>query len=103
MVATRIVRAIGYSVDALARTHILDGDLAGGGHRFGAGKGKTEFPLSWSDTAIIRAIEDVANDPASARSPAKYGREKVTGFQSRLLIVVIVEPATRRVITGHPG
>jgi len=33
--------------DTRARKHILDGDLTGGGHRWGTGKpGKSEFPLS---------------------------------------------------------
>jgi hypothetical protein len=57
-------------VSASARTHILEGDMRGGGHRHGANRGKSEFPHSWSDDDIISAIEDVANDPASTRVQA---------------------------------
>jgi hypothetical protein len=56
-----------FKVSASARTHILMGDIRGGGHRFGANRGKSEFPRFWPDDAIIAAIEDVANDPASTR------------------------------------
>ena len=46
------------------RTHILDGDSKGGGHRHGTGKpGKTEFPASWSDDKIIDTAKDVARQP----------------------------------------
>jgi hypothetical protein len=92
-----------FAVDPGARTHILDGDGTGGGHRFGTGRGKTEFPQGWSDDDIIEAIEDVANDPGSVRSAGRYGREKVIGIRRGMLIVVIVEPATGRVVTGYPS
>ena len=46
------------------RTHILDGDAFGGGHRHGTGKpGKTEFPASWSDEKILDKILDVVQHP----------------------------------------
>jgi hypothetical protein len=45
-------------------THILDGDLTGGGHRHGTGKpGKTEFPASWDDGKVIGTVLDVARRP----------------------------------------
>ena len=92
-----------FSVDAAARSHILDGDRSSGGHRFGAGKGKSsEFPQSWSDDGIIDAIEAVANDPGSARVPARGGRVKVFGIRDGVLIIVIVDPATGEVVTGYP-
>jgi hypothetical protein len=46
------------------RTHILDGDDTGGGHRHGTGEpGKTEFPASWQDEKIITNALDVARKP----------------------------------------
>jgi Bacterial EndoU nuclease len=91
-----------FRVDAAARLHILEGDQRGGGHRSGAGKGKSEFPPNWMDVNIIEAIEDVANDPASPRLPGKGGRVKLWGVRNGVLIVVIVDPATGDVVTGYP-
>jgi len=52
------------------RTHILDGDATGGGHRAGTGNpGKSEFPAGWSDDKIIHEISDVATDPSAVRHP----------------------------------
>jgi EndoU nuclease-like protein len=46
------------------RTHILDGDDTGGGHRHGTGEpGKTEFPAAWRDEKIIANALDVARKP----------------------------------------
>jgi len=48
------------------RTHILDGDDFGGGHRHGTGKpGKTEFPASWPDEVIFDKILDAVQRPDS--------------------------------------
>jgi Bacterial EndoU nuclease len=90
----------GYRVSPGRRIHILTGDLTGGGHKFGAGKGKSEFPQSWSDDAIIDAIEDVANDPTATGSPTGYRRTKVTGTRNSVAIVVIVDHPTGAIITG---
>jgi hypothetical protein len=97
---TRIVAL--YRVDSARRIHILDGDAEGGGHRFGTGKRKSEFPQTWSDDQIIGAIEDVANDPASSHSPSR-GSIKVTGNRNGVVIIVIVDPATADIITGYPA
>lgn len=56
-------------VEPSRRVHILDGDRTGGGHRAGAGRGKSEFPAGWSDDEIIDGINDVVNDPESPRTP----------------------------------
>jgi hypothetical protein len=46
------------------RTHILDGDAYGGGHRHGTGRpGKTEFPADWDDEKIVGNILDAAQRP----------------------------------------
>ncbi|MGY4098711.1 WXG100-like domain-containing protein [Nocardia sp. R16R-3T] len=48
-------------LDDERRTHILDGDATGGGHRHGTGKpGKTEFPADWDDDKIIEVTWAVA-------------------------------------------
>jgi hypothetical protein len=81
----------------------LDGDASGGGHRSGAGAGnKSEFPQSWSDDDIIRTIEEVANDPASAEEPVYGGRVRRSGFRNRVLITVVVDPSTGEIVTGYP-
>ncbi|HBI46075.1 MAG TPA: hypothetical protein DDY78_24950 [Planctomycetales bacterium] len=92
-------------IDAKARKHILDGDASGGGHRSGTGMpGKCEFPAGWSDDKIIKAILDVATDPASAVRPGGGGRQVVEGTRGGVDIRVIVEPVSKggRIVTGFP-
>jgi hypothetical protein len=94
---------VAFYVSPGRRLHILDGDLRGGGHRFGTGKvNTTEFPQSWSDDEIIAAIVDVANDQASLVLKAAKGRLKMIGNRNTVVIAVIVEPATGEIVTGHP-
>jgi len=52
-------------LDPRRRVHILDGDgpNEGGGHRAGTGKGKSEFPASWSDDEIIERVMKTAMRP----------------------------------------
>jgi hypothetical protein len=78
------------------RNHILDR------HRHGAGqKNASEFPPSWSDQDIIVAVEAVANDPASTTELTdSVGRLMVTGNRNSVVIVVIVEVAGGRIVTG---
>jgi hypothetical protein len=55
------------------KTHILDGNAYGGGHRHGTGRpGKTEFPASWDDEKIVDTLLDVARQP-----------DRVPGYQER--------------------
>jgi hypothetical protein len=91
--------------DSRARTHILDGDATGGGHRYGTGiSGKSEFPASWSDGDILHHISDVASDPASIRTPSWGGRTVVQGTRMGVDIKVILDnPANNgRIVTGFP-
>jgi hypothetical protein len=91
-----------FRVSAPARTHILIGDIKGGGHRFGANRGKSEFPRSWSDDAIIAAIEDVANDPASTRMQGRGGRAILIGMRRSVSVTVVLDLADRYIVTGFP-
>ena len=91
------------TVSPARRVHILDGDARGGGHRPGRGiPGKSEFPRGWSDDRIVAAIEDVANDPASARRLEADGRTVVTGRRDGVAIRVVVERDGRSIVTGYP-
>jgi Bacterial EndoU nuclease len=89
-------------VSASARTHILAGDSKGGGHRFGANRGKSEFPVPWSDNDVIVAIEDIANDPASTRMKGRGGRVILIGIRKSVSVTVVVDLADRFIITGFP-
>lgn len=75
------------------RTHILDGDETGGGHRHGTGTpDKTEFPRDWDDDHIIDAILTVARNPD--REPERQNwndRWHVSGQCEGVEIVAIVE------------
>ncbi|HEX2849343.1 MAG TPA: EndoU domain-containing protein [Acidimicrobiales bacterium] len=81
------------------RRHILDGDATGGGHRHGSGNGKSEFPATWSDDKIVRAIEAVS---VSGRSTPSYGgKTKVVGTYEGVSIRVIVKRGA--VVTAFPA
>jgi Bacterial EndoU nuclease len=75
------------------RTHILDGDDTGGGHRYGTGTpDKTEFPAAWNDDRIIDAILTVARNPD--REPERQywnDRWQVRGQHQGVEIVAIVQ------------
>lgn len=89
-------------VSAAARKHILNGDKTGGGHRFGANRGKSEFPQDWADDDIIRAIEEVANDPAASRHQGRRGRIIAIGVRNAVSVTVVINPATGFIVTGFP-
>lgn len=90
------------SVTSGRRPHILDGDVTGGGHRYGTGRpGKGEFPAGWTDEKIIEVIEDVANDPGSSRQAQRNGRVKVSGTRDGVGVDVIVAPGGE-IVTGYP-
>lgn len=95
------------------RTHILDSDATGGGHRAGTGKpGKTEFPASWSDDQIMHQVSDIATDPHAvpdpSNSPRLYDRRgrpirhSYTSVRDGVEIQVVVEPATGEIISSYP-
>jgi hypothetical protein len=86
--------------DPKGRTHILDGDQTGGGHRPGTGNsGKSEFPASWSDDKIMEYISDVATDPTArvTQRGATIIREATReGIDIRVII------RNGRIVSGFP-
>jgi hypothetical protein len=86
------------------RNYILNGDGKGGGGH-GPGRktpGKSEFPRDWSDDKTVKAIEDVASDPTSARGPAYNGRTYVEGIRDGVGVRVIVGRDGKTIVTAFP-
>lgn len=73
------------------RTHILDGDGTGGGHRAGSPNNSSHFPPNWTDDKIIQEILSVARNPETIE-PNLRGRWKAVGVRDGVLIEVIVNP-----------
>lgn len=85
------------------RRHILDGDGEGGGHGPGRSTpGKSEFSSDWSDEKVIDAVEDIANDPASVRTPADRGRTAIEGTRDGIGIRVVVGADGKTIVTAYP-
>ncbi|MBK9127938.1 MAG: EndoU domain-containing protein [Phycisphaerales bacterium] len=87
------------------RTHILDGDATGGGHRAGTGRpSKTEFPDCWSDDYIKDLIEDIANGKLGTCVTRPDGRKEckalVDGYE--ILVVVENEDTGMHIVTAYP-
>lgn len=62
-----------------------------GGHGYGAGKGKTEFPPNWSREVVQAAIERVLSDVASIISIRRRGsRLEFRGTVNGICVVVVV-------------
>ena len=85
------------------RTHILDGDAFGGGHRHGTGKpGKTEFPASWSDEKILDTLLDAARRPDRAPQRQERNGNWVTRGTRDDVEVVAIVAGDGRVWSGWP-
>ena len=76
------------------RTHILDGDVSGGGHRHGTGQpGKTEFPAGWDDARIMEKVLDVARRPDLPPVHQSWNsRWLLAGTRDEIEISVVVQP-----------
>jgi hypothetical protein len=86
-----------------ARTrHILYGDATGGGHIYGAGKGKSEFPANWSGDKIMHAISDVASSPNSVYATQRGGRIIAEGYYDGVKIRAVIEGNGSDIVTGFP-
>lgn len=86
------------------RRYILDEDGEGGGGH-GPGRstpGKSEFPSDWSDEKVTDAIKDVANDPASVRTPADRGRTSIEGTRDGIGIRVIIGADGKTIVAAYP-
>lgn len=85
------------------RTHVLDGDQTGGGHRSGTGRpGKTEFPADWTDDQIEDAILTVSRSPD--RPPERQSGNDgwhASGKRNAVQIEVIVK-SDGRIWTAWP-
>lgn len=79
-----------------ARTHLLDGDKHGGGHRHGqvpmTGAKKRWFPEGWSDGDIEDAIWQVLGAPRAVWD-ALNGDLNVYGEVERVRVKVIIAPS----------
>jgi hypothetical protein len=74
-------------------THILDGELSGGGgHRHGIGSPeKTEFPASWDDKKIMSNVLDIAQRPDGPPVLQQWNNRWVcTGTRDSVEVSVIV-------------
>jgi hypothetical protein len=82
------------------RTHILVGDHNGGGHKFGAGKGKSEFPQDWKNRDIVNAVKETANKGALVRTDdnGRQIRQKTVNG----VTVKVVVTRDGAIITGYP-
>jgi hypothetical protein len=85
------------------RTHILDGDVTGGGHRHATGNpGETEFPASWDDEKIIDTVADVARRPDLPPKHQQWNdRWLARGTRDDVEVVVVIL-RDGRIWTGWP-
>ena len=75
------------------RRHILDGDPdgPGGGHRHGAGRGKSEFPASWDDDLIITRVMQTARAPQRGFWNTQHRSFNVTAEFDGVTVLVSVD------------
>jgi hypothetical protein len=86
------------------RRHILVGDpppRTGGGHRFGAGRGKSEFPESWSDDDIVERVMQTAMQPQTARQQPDRPTLVAHAEHAGICVRAVVDRGGR-IVTAHP-
>ena len=84
--------------------HVLVGDpppKTGGGHRPGAGRGKSEFPTGWTDDDIVRLIMDTAMRPVRTKSQERRRTLLAYAEHRGTCVQVVVDPKGK-VVTGYP-
>lgn len=79
-------------MSAERRTHILEGDETGGGHRHGVGRpGKTEFPADWDDAKIMDHVLSVARAPDELPVQQRWNeRWRVRGEREGVSIAAVL-------------
>ena len=82
--------------------HILEGDETGGGHKFGAGKNKPEFPQSWSDEQILNNGADIATDSKLNWTWQDRGTWFVQGIIDNINIGVVIDKTKSFIKTIFP-
>lgn len=84
------------------RTHVLDGDRTGGGHRHGTGTpGKTEFPERWDDDTVATHVLSVVESAQRIEYQEWNNRWNVQGERDGVTVTAIVLP-DGRVWTAWP-
>lgn len=85
------------------RTHILYGDITGGGHLYGTGAPcKSEFPKHWSEDTIIKEVELIAaNDNLNWEQQRNgyYVTEQPVGT---VKVRVVKDRDGKNVVTAYP-
>lgn len=84
--------------------HVLEGDpppRTGGGHKFGANRGKSEFPEGWTDDVIVRRVMETALQPLSTRDQTGRRNLLAYGEYDGICVQVAVHPKGT-VVTGYP-
>jgi uncharacterized protein YukE len=109
-------------LDPKGLRHITSGDgpfskwwkgEPGGGHMWPGLRGKTAFPKDWDLARIEKNVSDVASDPASViKGRPNDGRVfsangvpirwRVYGERDGVMMRVVFEPATGRIVTAFP-
>jgi hypothetical protein len=80
----------------------LAGDKTGGGHRPGTGNpGKSEFPVGWSDSKILSAIEEIGRAGAVVGNARTPGGLVKSGTIDGVTINVVVDKHNQ-IVTGFP-
>lgn len=84
-------------------THILYGDMTGGGHRYGAGMPcKSEFPKHWDDEKIINVTRKIAANDNLDWERQRNGYYVTEEFEGNVEVRVVKGPKKQRVITAYP-
>lgn len=89
------------------RTHILDGDSKGGGHRFTSERpNKTLFPERWDDDTAMAAISQTLADPYTTSDDHEHLIDQnflnLYGYVDGVRLVVRLRKADGGIETGHP-
>ena len=92
-----------FTVSKRAQKHILYGDHAGGGHKYGLGKPcKSEFPKSWSDDNIIQTVSKIAANDNLSWKQQNNGYFTTEKMHQNIRVRVVMNAKKSAVITAYP-